>query len=58
MFHSSFGERSEADVELLSTEVFSWPPAEGFAFSPSVFLGVYCAMREARDASPRPFHNP
>jgi hypothetical protein len=57
MFHSFFAELSEGDVELFSAEVFSLPPAEGFAFSSSVFLGVYCAMRETRDAFPHTFHN-
>ena len=57
IFHSFFRELSEGDVELLSTEVFSLPPAEDFAFSSSVFLGVYFAMGGTRDAFRHTFHN-
>ena len=57
IFHSFFRELSEGDVELFSAEVFSLPPAEGFAFSSSVFLGVYFAMGGTRDAFRHTFHN-
>jgi hypothetical protein len=48
MFHSFLGEFSEGEVETLILGGFLLAPAEGFAFSLSVFLGVYSTMRETR----------